>query len=646
MTTSPALDLETRLRTHLTSKASLAPIDAAATPPWLSTTLSGLPPGSGRGTIALLDDYAPTESRRPIWRYRAIAVAAAFLVAAGIVTLGQSSTKTRTNSTTWNSWPVLLPSYLPPGFLPVTAEITEIGFEIPARVQVFRDSETAPGARAIVVRVSKQPLLPNGTTINGRNLFVSSQSSVVAGFPNGIVLQLAGHGLAPDELRDFALRAKPSSDDPLDGIDIAPVGLTLVADQRLEKAQSTAWSVWTARNGTGSIHLNQRPAGAAEVAEVEEQHTDIDAPPTLLTIGGRPARMWTNNSDGVPIANRPSLELMWSTAAGTLVQLNSSGIGESALRQVAESLHVAGQDEWRNLTGSSDAVTATTAAIAVTSTAGSTMNTAPRTASLDGGPVSRFAPTWFPSGYQVDLADDTHTTSALAVDADRTTIYRDADPLGRRLLQVWAAGGLPAFTIPAEPRDTDLFGDTGPMLASSLARADVGPDHASVLLSGTGLTQPELGAILDSVVLPSPPWSGPATIAVPAGMVMVSDRGSRPVGPEALMMLSSPEQPGHRINIRARPTVTGELQEEMALQPAAVATTVRGHAGYTLQLPTHNATFLVWQETPDVRLQIAGRGIAVETLMRIAEGLKTVTPSEWARLAPAAATTSTSTTRP
>jgi hypothetical protein len=643
--TTPA-DLETRLRTHLTTKASLAPIDDVATRPWLAATLAA-PPVSGDSMVTLLDEYVPTESRRPTRRYRAFAIAAAVLIAAGILAVGQGSARTRTNNTNWNPWPVLIPSFVPPGLRPGNAQLLGgQNFDSPARLLVFRDGDTPTGTRTIVVRINKQQFVPEGTTINGRVVAVSSPSSVQTAFPNGIVVQLIGLGLAPDELRDLALRARPVSDNPLDGVDLAPAGLKLVADQRLEQASSTtAMSNWSDDSGLRAIELYQRPAGPAEMIESDVAATDTDVPQTELTIGGRPARLFTDTSDDVPLAQRPALELIWSTSAGTLVQVHSSGIAESALRQVAESLHVAGQDEWSRLSGASTEVAATTAAVATTA-APALVSTVPRRSEVTSGFDVHFAPTSLSAGYKIDLADDTYVANVQPVEADRTTIYRDADPLGHRLLFVLSGGGLGGDTHPAEPRDTDLFGQTGRASASSIGRSDIGPDRAWVTLSGPGLTDHELESILDSVVLPSPPWSGPAAIAVPAGMVMISDRGARPVGPEALMMLSAPQQPGHRINIRARPTVTGELQEEMVLQPTAVATTVRGHAGYTLQLPTRDATFLVWQETPDVRVQIAGRSVSIDTLMHLANGLKPVTPAAWVSLAPAAALPPTSTTRP
>ena len=345
--TTPTSVLEDRLRSHyrtVADEVQLAQIafdDLVATGPLLRLAES------------------PAPARRT-WRVATLVVAAAALVAVGLVIATRNSPSSPVAAdepVALGDVPLLVPDWLPSGVKLRGASDTTVPELAQYRTAVYAMSGGVLTGKLLSVTVTTAPFASwrsagAPTIVAGRDA-VDLSSAGVAGLAvdNGESgsITLAGRGFTSSELATVAEGLGSPSTDPTDGpvFDPAPTGLSLVSDEAGPTASRATELSYTVSPATepsyeaGDLERMVSIGVWSGEANAFEQYLVHAEPGEATEVGG--LRAWqSTDSDGI-------VHLAWELAPGIVAQVSGTGVGDGDVERVAKGLRRVSDVEWRRL---------------------------------------------------------------------------------------------------------------------------------------------------------------------------------------------------------------------------------------------------------------------------------------------------------
>lgn len=335
--TMPTSVLEDRLRSHYRAIAQEVHLDEVAFDDLVAT-----------GPLLQLSDVGAPARRT--WRVATLVVAAAALVAVGLVIAtrdSSSSPVTADEPLALGDVPLLVPDWLPSGVELRGASDTTVPELALYRTAVYAMSGGVLTGKLLSVTVTTATFASwrsagEPTIVAGRDA-VDLSSADVAGLAvdNGASgsITLAGRGFTSSELAAVAGRLGSPSTDPTDGpvFDPAPTGLSLVSDEvGLTVSRATELS-YEASDLERMVSIGVWSGQA----NAFEQYLVLAEPGESTKVGG--LRAWrSTDSDGV-------VHLAWELAPGIVVQISGTGVGDSDVERVANGLRRVSDIDWRRL---------------------------------------------------------------------------------------------------------------------------------------------------------------------------------------------------------------------------------------------------------------------------------------------------------
>jgi hypothetical protein len=237
-----------------------------------------------------------------------------------------------------------------------------------------------------------------------------------------------------------------------------------------------------------------------------------------------------------------------------------------------------------------------------------------------------FAATWLPDGYVLTGASDSSDNSYPA----HTLVYRDrSQPLGSPAILISVDTPWPDFPGSKITIQGRTASDVSTDKNAGIVMTD--PLGVGITLSGHGIDMNQLRQVAETVKARSArPADGIEVDGLPQGFEKVGDyagtTNSRMVDLRYRGHGSSDEQISVEItNVDlAFAEILGALSD-----PAPTPVTVRGHNGFQIRMTTPvKQTTIAWKETPQAVVAVFSPDMAPDVLIRVAEGLKTISPDE------------------
>jgi hypothetical protein len=235
------------------------------------------------------------------------------------------------------------------------------------------------------------------------------------------------------------------------------------------------------------------------------------------------------------------------------------------------------------------------------------------------------AATWLPDGYVLTGASDTGMSYP-----PRTLIFRDrSQPLGS-----------PAILVEVGPSETVRVGseitvqgrtawdESDERNASVVMTDSLGP---SIRMIGHGMDVNQLRDVAETVSARSAdPADGVVIGRLPQGFEKVADYAGSTTSRQFQLEYSRPgtADPIVRVGVTESTIATEEIIGVMGYaDPTPV--TVRGKTGFQIQMTTPlKQTGIGWNETPGTNVGVYSTEVAPDVLLKIAEGLKSISPDE------------------
>jgi hypothetical protein len=236
------------------------------------------------------------------------------------------------------------------------------------------------------------------------------------------------------------------------------------------------------------------------------------------------------------------------------------------------------------------------------------------------------AATWLPDGYVLTGASDSPDNSYPA----HTLIYRDrSQPLGSPAILIsvdTAQTGFPGSEITIQGRvalDVSNEKDAGIMMTDPLG--------VGITLSGKGVDMNQLRQVAETVKARSAsPAAGITLGGMPPGFEEVGDYVGTTNGRMVDLRYSKPGSSDEQITVEISNVNLGFEEILGAMSDSApTPVTVRGHSGFQLHITTpFKQSTVAWQETAGSVVAVFSPNMAPDVLLRVAEGLKSISPDE------------------
>ncbi|MCU1392645.1 MAG: hypothetical protein JWM34_1073 [Ilumatobacteraceae bacterium] len=332
-------DLERELRAHFAHVAGQVPAD--------TTTMDELrePPLADGSELTVSRSQDANEGARPRFL---VSAAASVLLLAGVVGVWlvrpQSAQHTGAGVPAHNAFRPI-PSTVPAGFK--LSGVSDITYQVvPMSVAtVYRDPSLPLGSPAVMVLVSQDASLPDGTAVNidGRQAVQSEQNGVEAlswKLGSGGTVQLTATGLTPTQVLDAA-RSLRTSGEAVTTIGHLPAKFVPVAHVRASAPKEIAAVSY--ENGSGrSFGVVARMSDAGDL-ETYAVATGGTFSPT--SVAGHGAYLVVG-----PASNYR--RLVWEQE-GSIVEVSGIGFSDAQIASLADRVRGSEASEWAGLLSAS-----------------------------------------------------------------------------------------------------------------------------------------------------------------------------------------------------------------------------------------------------------------------------------------------------
>jgi hypothetical protein len=236
------------------------------------------------------------------------------------------------------------------------------------------------------------------------------------------------------------------------------------------------------------------------------------------------------------------------------------------------------------------------------------------------------AATWLPDGYVLTGASDNSDNSYPA----HTLIYRDpSEPLGSPAILISVDAPQPGFPGSEITIQGRVALDVSDEVNARILVTD--PLGVGITLSGHGVDMNELRRVAETVKARSAsPADGIAIGGLPPGFEEVGDYVGTANSRMVDLRYSRPGSSEEQITVEVSNVNLGFEEILSAISDSApTPVTVRGQRGFQLHITTSfRQSTLAWQEGAQSVVAVLSPTVTADVLLRVAEGLKTISPDE------------------